>query len=430
MLSKELLDVVGRYISDDKREVLKESYSSVKEALTDLYLVGVELQSGSQGMTLAYLQDLHNRISREYGLNDKEDYELIDFLVCFELGFNDKVAPVVRERQKLKMVFGGLIFAAHRFAGIPPVRAAKTIVTEADICQELSVAQEARWQLDFRKCFGILDTLENCIKGSPLSWVSKQYWSANVSDLKVEALFTTSNIANHGRAVALADAVVNDWGKQRNYVKLAHSYLRKAVLYRQRAFLDATPKPSLVSCLDTMLEAEEEVTKRLAAQKDQEAIRTLFSLYIELAKAHAQTGMISQAWRFFHYADKQFNFVADLSARRYLDLVRAKAVILAEQNRVRDFYEINKVEECIDEMQQAIDTAERRFANDLVLREILTKDLIPLLASLGNSGKASCKEAAQNLLRDSWQTARQLKLFHQMRGLNFIAAKYSLHLEE
>ena len=81
-------------------------------------------------------------------------------------------------------------------------------------------------------------------------------------------------------------------------------------------------------------------------------------------------------------------------------------------------------------MHQAIDIAEKLFGNDLVLREILVKDLIPLLAVVGNSGRASFKESAQAFLRESRKNARQLKLFHQMRGLNFIANKYSLHLED
>ena len=81
-------------------------------------------------------------------------------------------------------------------------------------------------------------------------------------------------------------------------------------------------------------------------------------------------------------------------------------------------------------MYQAIDTAERLFANDLVLREILVKDLIPLLAAVGNVGRVSYKDRALDLLIESRQNARQLKLFHQMRGLKHIASKYSLHLEE
>lgn len=62
----------------------------------------------------------------------------------------------------------------------------------------------------------------------------------------------------------------------------------------------------------------------------------------------------------------------------------------------------------------------------LVLREILVKDLIPLLAADGYTGRISGRGA--NLVLDCRQKALQLRLFHPMRGLNFIADKFSLQL--
>ncbi len=86
----------------------------MNEALRVLYLSGSEIQLDERRISRTELKNLDLRIRDKYGLIDY-DYELIDFLVCYELGFNEKIVPNLQKRGTLKTIGGSvLVYAARR----------------------------------------------------------------------------------------------------------------------------------------------------------------------------------------------------------------------------------------------------------------------------------------------------------------------------
>lgn len=427
MLSKEFPNYVVRYVSDELKIVLKESYGSINQGLRELYQIGVEIQFDEGKISSPKLQKLYQKIQNTHQLSESKDYEIIDFLVCFELGYKHKIAPILHHRKKLKLIYSGLIYAAHRFSNTRRCPQAKILISEEDINTKLLAAQNARWRCDFYKCNQIINSLEQQIYSANLGEHAFQYWTANIKDLKVESLFTVSDSKNYPEKIELSDEAIDIWGKQRNFIKLTHAYLRKAVLYRQKFLLDNGQQSSLFDVVETLKEAEKEVSQALKAQKNsQEAIHTLFNFYCEIAKSYAQISEFSLSWSYYYKASNKLNDLDDSASRCQLDLVRTRAVILSEQDSVRNLYEINRIESIIEEMRIAIERAEKSYSHDIVLREILVKDLIPLLSVVGKSGKHSFKEEARFLLFSCQEKALQLNLLHQVRGLKLIAHKFSL----
>lgn len=427
MLSKEFLEHAAFYLSDERKEVLKESYGSINKGVTDLYKAGVEIQLDERKISSSALQRLYQKIQNNYQLDEFEDYEITDFLVCFELGFNHTIAAILPHRKKLKLICGGLLYAAHRFARTP--RSYKEIrhptVSEEFIFEELQKAQDARWAGYFNKCYQIIHSLENSIFSSHLSEKVRQYWTASINDLKVEASFTIGNLAYSTETLKQSEETIDDWEAQRDYIKLTHAYLRKAVLHRQLSSAENDLKVSFFESVDTLLGAEKEVGYHLIAQKNnQDAVNTLISLYCDIAKNYAQIKNFSLAWQYYHRALNKLEQLDSLRSRRRMDVIRAKAIILSEQYKPRRLYEINQIEQGIEDMYFAIEHTKQFHSNDFMLQELLAKDLIPLLAIVGNAGKLQYKEDAQILLLRCQKKAVELNLHYQQRGLEDMTRRF------
>lgn len=430
MLSKEFLDYAALYIAGKPKEVLRESYGSINQGLQELYQIGVEIQFDEKRISPSELQKLYQKIQNTHGLNKFEDYETVDFLVCFELGFNHKIAPILEHRKKLKLLYGGLIYATHRFPTAAVIdKKVKRLITEEVIFRNLQKAQNARWAGDFNKCHQIIYALENNVSSSYLSRRAIQYWTANINDLKVEASFTIGDLARSAETLNLSEDSINSWGGQRDYIKLTHAYLRKAVLNRQLFSLENNSETPLFESIDTLREAEKEVAQKLMAQKnDQDAANTLVSLYCDLAKTYAQIKEFRVAGQYYNRAVNKLEQLDDLYSRRQIDLIRTKTIILSEETQPQTFYEINRLERGIEEMYFAIENAKRFHRDDFMLQELLAKDLIPLLAIIGKSGKFSYKEEAQRLFLNCQKRATELNLRHQQRGLKILANQFSFRL--
>jgi hypothetical protein len=424
MLSDELLDFAAGRIADERKEVLKQSFGSTITGLRKVYEIGVEIQCDSRRSSLSDYQILFDQIRTDLVLNEADDFELVDFLACFELGFASELEPIAERRKQLKLMCASVVFAVHRFP--PPESRGKGIqhLSEGTCFDLLSEAQEARWRCDFDIYDELIADLESRIRYSSLGRAAKNYWYSNLGDLKVETSFTISRTEFSEAGLQAADDAIFSWGNQRNFEKLTHAYLRKTVLLRQRSLMVSDGSQPLHAALATLLEAEQEVGRQLAAIGNEVLSAAAFSLYVELAKANAQIANFSKAWEFYRLAARRLEGVGAAYHRRRLDLVRCEAVILAEQNCVRNFSEINRVERCINEMNSAISIADIAYSNDRVLREILVKDLIPLMAIVGGAGKSQFKEEAYALLGSCQDKAISLNLFHQQRGLKYIQNKF------
>jgi hypothetical protein len=291
---------------------------------------------------------------------------------------------------------------------------------EEAISKKLEVAQNARWMCNFSAVDQFLVELDRAVLN--LRGAAKDFWWAKVNDLRVESLFTTGQARNQNRAEGHSVTAIAKWHNLRKPVELLHAYLRNAVLERQQ-YLKQGDRNYLYNNIETLSYAlNDELVRTLRYDRSLPARNALFSLFSDTAKSYAMVQNFSLAKGFYRQAHRMCNELDELTPRRELDLLRTHAIILEESLSIRPYpRDYILLDELITRLLEGVTRAEQ--VKDIVLHEIMRKDLIPLLIL---TGKADKRDQAESMYHNSYAQAMRYGLHHQMRGLRQISQKYNI----
>jgi len=409
MWSDAQIEFVISCLTAEQQALSSSGSKSTKQAVRALCDAGLELIDAGVSLSPEELAKRTARLASTHPREEEEDPLKIQALLAFEVGYKLRKAPSLSRREFFTA--NGVVLASSLFG-----RRDK----EEAIAQKLEVAQNARWMCNFSAVDKFLVELDQAVLS--LQGATKDFWWAKVNDLRVESLFTTGQEQNQNRAEFHSVTAIAKWHNLRKPVELLHAYLRNAVLERQQ-YLKQGDRTYLHNNVETLNDAlNDQLVIRVRYDQSLPARNALFSLFSDTAKSYAMVQNFSLAKTLYRHATRVCNELEELAPRRELDLLRTHAIILEESLSVRPYpRDYILLDELITRLKEGIKRAEQ--VKDIVLHEIMQKDLIPLLIL---TGKADNRAQAESIYCNSFAQAIRYGLHHQMRGLLHISQKYNL----
>jgi len=412
MWSDAQIDFVINCLTDQQRALLSNQ-RKIRQVVRTMCDKGLEIIDLGLSVSPPELANQAAALASRYPREQEEDPLKIQALLSFQVADVQGRWSHLSRRKFFEV--NGVILATSLFA-----RRTK----EEAIATGLKVARNARWMCNFDAVNQSLREMDQAVLD--LQGAARDFWKAKINDLRVESLFTASQRQDHNLAQYFAVGAIAKWHRLKKPVELLHAYLRNAVVERQQYVTDREPN-YLHNSIETLNDAlNDDVVKTLLNDKSLAARNVLFSLFSDLAKSYAMIHNFSLAKDFYLRAHRLWDTLEHLAPRRELDLIRADAIILEEQLNVRPYpRDYVRLDELSTRLQHGVKLAEH--VKDRVLREVMQKDLIPLLIL---TGKAEKRDQAESLFHDCYERAVRYGLHHQFRGLCHISRQYNLKMNK
>jgi len=407
------IDYVLGHLTGEQRTVLGHVYSDISRGVQTLCADGFNILNSDHDLERAEVTSRTAALRAKCAKDDDEAPAKLQTLLAFELAY-ERLLRSGGNRLKFFSA-DGLIVAPHLFGDRH---------AEEAIAAKLWATQEARWRCEFGLVDLYLTQLDQAVV--TLRGPAKPFWKAKINDLRVETLFTTSQRVYQDTALTHAVGAIASWQHLHKPVELAHAFLRKAVVERQRFMRSYDVKYLALNLAALQTALDDDLVALLRRDRNLDAKNALFSLYCDAAKSYAMVGEFNSAAELYRAAAWVCEELEEIRPRREIDLIRAEAIILEGRLTERPYPRDHLVlDDTIERMTAAIQRVGQMYDQDRVLKEVMIKDLIPLLILTGRSDR---KEEAQELLNRSLADANAYGLYHQIRGIQMIASKYDLPL--
>lgn len=409
MWSDAQIEFVISCLRNEQQVRLSRGNRSTKQAVRVLCDTGLDIIDAAVSLSREEFAKRIARLASQHPQEAEKDPLKIQALLAFEMGYKLGEPPNLSRREffTTNVVLANSLFGSRD--------------REEAIAKKLEVAQNARWMCNFSAVDQFLVELDQAVLN--LRGAAKDFWWAKVNDLRVESLFTSGQEQNQNRAECHSVTAIAKWHNLQKPVELVHAYLRNAVLERQQYLKHGDPT-YLHNNVETLNDAlNDQLVRTLRYDRSLPARNALFSLFSDTAKSYAMVQKFSLAKDLYREAHRICNELDDLTPRRELDLLRTHAIILQESLSVRPYpRDYILLDELITRLSEGIKKAEQ--VKDIVLHEIMQKDLIPLLIL---TGKADKRDQAESIYRNSFARAMRYGLHHQMRGLRHISQRYNFY---